>query len=131
MLTGKKPFEGETPMDVIGAILGQEPEPIRDLLEDGSPDIERIINKLLRKDRDERYQTVKDVLIDLKDVRKEMEFQDKLKLTPHRKKTTGKVASATVEAKAQTTSSAEYIVGEIKKRNLKKRGTSRARFPKS
>jgi eukaryotic-like serine/threonine-protein kinase len=118
MLTGKKPFEGETPMDVIGAILGSEPEPIGDLLEDVSPDIERIINKLLRKDRDERYQTVKDVLIDLRDVRKEMEFQHKLKLTPQRKKTTRKVASTTVQAKAQTTSSAESIVGEIKKRKV-------------
>jgi len=30
MLTGKKPFDGETPMDIIGAILNKEPEPIRD-----------------------------------------------------------------------------------------------------
>ena len=118
MLTGKKPFEGETPMDVIGAILSKEPEPIRDLLDDVSPDIERIVNKLLRKDRDERYQTVKDVLIDLKDVRKEMEFQDKLKLTPDRKKRTAKVASATTQAKAQTTASTQGIVSEIRKRKV-------------
>ena len=44
-------------------------------------ELERIINKLLRKDSNERYQTVKDALIDLKDVRKELEFQDKLKVT--------------------------------------------------
>lgn len=115
MLTGKKPFEGETPMDVISAILNKDPVPIAELLDDPPRDIERIVNKLLRKDRDERYQTVKDVLIDLKDVRKEMEFQDKLKLTPTRKKAP---ASATAQAKAQTTSSAEYIVGEIKKRKV-------------
>ena len=118
MLTGRKPFDGETPMDIIGAILNKEPEPVGDLLEDVPHDIERIINKLLRKDRDERYQTIKDVMIDLKDVRKEMEFQDKLKLTPDRKKSTGKVASATTQVKAHTTSSAEYIVGEIKKRKV-------------
>jgi serine/threonine protein kinase/Tfp pilus assembly protein PilF len=116
MLTGKKPFDGETPMDIMGAILNQEPTPVNELLDDVPPDIERIIKKLLRKDRDERYQTVKDVLIDLKDVRKEMEFQDKLKLTPARKKSTREAAAlATSEAKAQTTSSAEYILGEIKK----------------
>jgi len=118
MLAGRKPFDGESPMDVIFAILNREPEPIRDLLDDIPPDIERIVNKLLRKDRDERYQTIKDVLIDLKDVRKEMEFQDKLKLTPNRTKSTRKVSAATSQAKAQTTSSAEYIVREIGKRKL-------------
>jgi eukaryotic-like serine/threonine-protein kinase len=118
MLTGRRPFDGETPMDIIGAILNKEPEPIRDLLDEVPPDIERIVNKLLRKDRDERYQTVKDVLIDLKDVRKEIEFQDKLKLTPDRTKSTTGVATATSQAKAQTTSSAQYIVREIGKRKL-------------
>ncbi|HEX3183237.1 MAG TPA: protein kinase [Pyrinomonadaceae bacterium] len=116
MLTGRKPFDGETPMDIIGAILNKEPEPIRDLLDDVPPDIERIVNKLLRKDRDERYQTIKDVLIDLKDVRKEMEFQDKFKLTPGRTKSIKTQTAATSQAKAQTTSSAEYIVREIGKR---------------
>ena len=81
MLTGRKPFEGETAMDVIGAILHKEPVPIRQLMPELPSEIERIINKLLRKDANERYQTVKDVLIDLKDVRKELEFQDKLKVT--------------------------------------------------
>lgn len=81
MLTGRKPFVGETAMDVIGAILHKEPVPLRQLLPDVLSEIERIINKLLRKDSNERYQTIKDVLIDVRDVRKELEFQDKLKVT--------------------------------------------------
>jgi len=86
------------------------------LLPEAPSEIERIINKLLRKDRNERYQTVKDVLIDLKDIRKELEFQDKLKVTPSREKPTRESPGITSGAKAQTTSSAEYIVSEIKKR---------------
>lgn len=118
MLTGKKPFEGETAMDAIGAILHKEPLPVRQLMPEAPAEIERIINKLLRKNREERYQTVKDVLIDLKDVRKELEFQDKLKVTPNWEKPKRKSPSVTAGAKAQTTSRAEYIVGEIKKRKL-------------
>src|SRR6185295_14141989 len=81
MVTGEKAFEGETAMDVIGAIMHKEPLPVRQLTPEAPAEIERIINKLLRKDSNERYQTVKDVLIDLKDVRKELEFQDKLRVT--------------------------------------------------
>lgn len=120
MLSGKKPFEGETPMDVIGAILHKEPLPIRQLMPKVPYEIERIINKLLRKDSNERYQTVKEVLIDLKHVRKELEFQDKLKVTSASGRENPDTADSSVKATdtAQTHSSAEYIVGEIKKRKV-------------
>ena len=118
MMTGKKPFEGETAMDVMTAILHKEPAPIREAVPDVPRDLERIVSKLLRKDPDERYQTVKDVLIDLKDVRKELEFQDKLKLTRPQKARTKDTTVVTSSTKAQTTSSAEYIVREIGKRKV-------------
>lgn len=120
MLSGKKPFEGETPMDVIGAILHKEPLPIRQLMPEVPSEIERIINKLLRKDSNERYQTVKEVLIDLRHVRKELEFQDKLKVTSASGRENPDTADSNVKARdtAQTHSSAEYIVGEIKKRKV-------------
>ena len=116
MLTGRKAFDGETPMDVIGAILYKEPKPIRQLTPQVPPEVERIVNKLLRKDPNERYQTVKDVLIDLKDVRKELEFQDQLKAGPApqplKQRTEG--SSVTLVRPGRTTSSAEYIVSKIR-----------------
>jgi serine/threonine-protein kinase len=120
ILSGRKPFEGETAMDRIGAILHKEPLPISELVPDAPSEIERIIHKLLRKDFNERYQTVKDVLIDLKDVKKELEFQDKLKVTAvsGRERSTTESRGLTRQSGAQTNSSAEYIVGEIKKRKL-------------
>ena len=48
------------------------------MLPDVPPEIERIIGKALRKDRATRYQTVRDLLIDLQDFKKEAEFQSKL-----------------------------------------------------
>jgi eukaryotic-like serine/threonine-protein kinase len=75
MIAGGLPFEGENALEMIGAILHQEPKPLNS---DVPPEIAKIINKCLRKDRDERYQTIKDVGNDLKDVKQDLEFQDKL-----------------------------------------------------
>jgi eukaryotic-like serine/threonine-protein kinase len=118
MLTGRKPFEGETAMDVIGAILNKEPQPIRQLMPQTPSEVEWIINKMLRKDRNERYQTVTDLLIDLKKVSKELEFQDRLKVTSWQDRPKTEGARKTGATRAQATSNAEYIVREIKKRKL-------------
>ncbi len=119
MLTGQKPFEGETAMDLIAAILNKEPQPIRQLMPEVPSEIERITNKLLRKDSNDRYQTIKDALIDLRDVRKDLDFQDKLKVTvPSGRKRQVVDSRITTATRASTTSSAEYLVGEIKKRKL-------------
>ena len=79
MISGKLPFEGETALEMIGAILKDEPKPINN--SDVPPEIKKVIGKCLRKDRNERYQTIKDVLIDLRDVKQELEFQNKLERT--------------------------------------------------
>ncbi len=73
MLAGRKPFGGQTPSDVLAAILEREPEP---LAEEGSgvPEaLQRIVRKALRKDREKRYQTSKDLALDLESLRREME----------------------------------------------------------
>ena len=64
MLTGKRAFEGETALESISSILKDEPKPISQFLPEVPHEIERIVNKTLRKDREERYQTAKDLLID-------------------------------------------------------------------
>ncbi len=74
MLSGKLPFAGETAMETVAAIINKEPLPLN---ADVPPEIERIISKSLRKDRRERYQTIKDLLIDLKDVKLELDVQHK------------------------------------------------------
>lgn len=70
MLAGKVPFEGETALEMIGAILHREPKPLN---ADVPIEVEKIIGKCLQKNRDERYQTIKDVLIDVQEVKQEME----------------------------------------------------------
>ncbi len=78
LVTGRAAFEGETASDLIAEILKVEPVPPVDFAPEVPPELERIIGKALRKDRENRYQSVRDLLIDLQDFRKEAEFQAKL-----------------------------------------------------
>ena len=78
MLARRKPFEGETPSDTLAAILKTEPTPVQHLVPQLPAELVRIINKSLRKDREERYQVVKDLWLDLKALKQELEFQAKL-----------------------------------------------------
>lgn len=73
MIAGKQPFAGPTTMDVMSGILSCEPESLMPYLPDGPRDLDRIVSRALRKDREERYQTVKDLMIDLKDLKRELE----------------------------------------------------------
>ena len=120
MLAGKRAFEGENAMDVISSILQKEPVPLSRLMSDVPHEIERIVGKALRKDCEERYQTAKDLLIDLKDARQELEFQNKLERSsaPHREQVETQIINAATTDAAQKTSTAEYITAEIKNHKL-------------
>src|SRR5205085_8585359 len=69
LLTGRPPFEGVNALEVIGSILKEEPASLARFLPEASRELEHIVTKALRKDRDDRYQTSKDLLIDLKDLK--------------------------------------------------------------
>ena len=75
MVTGRPPFEGTTMSDVLAALLDHEPTPLARYSPKVPADLERIIRKALAKDPEERYQTTKDLLIDLKDLKHELERQ--------------------------------------------------------
>ena len=127
MLSGELPFAGETTSDTIAAILKSEPP----LVESAPVELQRIVRKALQKERDERYQTVKDLLIDLKNLKRELEFAEEIErshIPPFAKAvnvstnqiSAGATASspaavATQNSNAYPQSSAEYIIGEVKK----------------
>jgi serine/threonine protein kinase/Tol biopolymer transport system component len=81
MVTRRKPFDGETPSDVLASILKTEPPPISQLLEDAPPELTRIVAKALKKNRDERYQVISDLLLDLKTLKQDLEFHARLQST--------------------------------------------------
>lgn len=78
MVAGRLPFAAATSADTLVSILEKEP-PLLDEYSPGVPaEFQRILSKALRKDREERYQTIKDLLIDLKSLREELSFAKKL-----------------------------------------------------
>jgi serine/threonine-protein kinase len=78
MTTGRTPFEGPTASDVISLILQKEPLSPALYAPAVPPELERIVTKALRKDREERYQTIKDMLLDLKSLKQRIEFEAEL-----------------------------------------------------
>ena len=66
MLTGKKAFEGKSHATLIAAIIGNDPPPISAVQSLTPPAVDRLVQKCLRKDADERWQTARDLLDELK-----------------------------------------------------------------
>ncbi|MBA3443214.1 MAG: PD40 domain-containing protein, partial [Pyrinomonadaceae bacterium] len=78
MVSGHAPFEGETPSHVTVSILESEPPPLSRYAEVPA-ELERIITKALRKDKEERYQTAGGLALDLKSLKEELEVESRLK----------------------------------------------------
>src|SRR4029434_3975422 len=78
MVAGRTPFEGETSTDVIVAITQKEPPPLARFAPTVPAELDWIVNKALRKDRDERYQTIRELLTDLRRLRQRLEFETEL-----------------------------------------------------
>jgi eukaryotic-like serine/threonine-protein kinase len=139
VLAGCAPFTGETSSHVAVSILEKEPAPITRYAPQSPAELQRIVRKALAKDRNERYQTVRDLLIDLKNLRRVLDLQSEIERsaapgefgmppsggglsdakslppeggTPSAAHSTG--GTVQIEA-ARPTSSAEYLISEIKR----------------
>jgi serine/threonine protein kinase/TolB-like protein/Flp pilus assembly protein TadD len=77
MLSGSLPFTGETTSDIIASILVKEPKPLSETNGEMSAELEEIVKKALCKDKQERYQTARDLLTDLKNFRQDFELRNR------------------------------------------------------
>jgi len=73
LVTGRRAFHGTSSVDTLHKIIYSDPEPVRALRPDTPPELIRIIRKALAKEPDERYQTARDLAIDLRELLREME----------------------------------------------------------
>src|SRR6266498_220373 len=135
MVAGRLPFEGKTTSDVIATILHHEPPSLLLYRPNMPAEVERIVEKTLTKDVEERYQLAKELNVDLKRLKQHLEIEAELErsITPEEgarragvptatdgraptiSGTTKAAAAQTAEGSTtRTISSAEYIVHEIK-----------------
>ena len=130
MAAGRAPFAGETPTDVLAAIVGREPPPLARYLPGAPEALEWIVTKALTKDREGRYQTAKELLTDLRRLKQQLEFRAAAARSgeaeggetarvsggapPPRPTDAGAPAAQTGQP-ARQTSSAEVILGELRR----------------
>src|SRR6266511_1042155 len=75
MITGHAPFTGDTPREVMSAIVEKEPRPLTSYIRQPPAELQQIISKTLRKDRAQRYHSAHKLLEALKDLRRKLEFE--------------------------------------------------------
>jgi non-specific serine/threonine protein kinase len=76
LLARRTPFTGKTATDVILSIIEKEPPALQFIAPDLPNELYFIVGKTLRKKLDERYQTIKDVLADLRRVKQRLEYEE-------------------------------------------------------
>jgi serine/threonine protein kinase/tetratricopeptide (TPR) repeat protein len=133
MVAGRAPFGGATRNDLIVTLLERDPPPLARFTPEAPAELERLVMKTLAKDREERYQTAKDLLIDLRGLKQKLVVDAEIersappglpaegsepKSSDAREvvSTAPGVAAQTEVAGARTNSSAEYIISEIRRR---------------
>jgi eukaryotic-like serine/threonine-protein kinase len=135
MIAGRVPFEGPTPSHVIVSILEKEQPPLARFLSDVPEALEWIVTKALTKDRDDRYQTAREMLTDLRRLKQRLDVGAEIERSiapdatnPHITASALRGGSTmsgfplnqrTVQlSAAPTTSSAEYIVQGISRHKV-------------
>jgi Tol biopolymer transport system component len=128
-ITRHKAFEGKDAIDSLNQIIREQPAPIATLAPDAPADLQRIVRRCLAKDPEDRYQTIKDVAIELRELRRELQgaavdtiippssSADSVALSSRDVSSAPTVISqASVPSASVSTrpSSAEYVVSQIK-----------------
>ena len=129
MIAGRVPFEGKELFQQIIAIQEQPHTPLSKMVEHVPAQLERIIDKALAKNPAERYQTATDMLVDMRELKRQLENateNDRTALFHHsalpaaaRQSFPSNGSATTQSSGPYPVSSAEYIVNQVK---LHKRG---------
>src|SRR5271168_824224 len=75
LLTYQRPFRGQTPASLMHSICQQEPAPLREVAPECPATLETVIQRILRKSADERYQSMEELLLDLDPICKSLQSE--------------------------------------------------------
>jgi eukaryotic-like serine/threonine-protein kinase len=126
MVTGRAPFEGATASDLIVSVLEREPLSLTHHLPEVPAELQRIVSKALRKEREERYEVVKDLFLDLKTLKQGLEFEAKLEQSaPPDLSSEGTPQTGSRQAVVEATADIDTQTNKVQAA----RTTSSARYP--
>ena len=130
-VTKHRPFQGESNVQSLYKICYEQAPPLKDFDQSASPELQRVVRRCLQKDPDERYQSIQDIALELKELRREMEGDTQFDTTVppssgggemggtvQRSITptiSGQTSTGDVAAAHTTSTSTEIILGEVKK----------------
>ncbi len=104
ILAGKIPFHGETMMEIIQSVINSEPQSLQSFAPHLPKELIRIVHKTLKKKKQERYQTTRDLLNDLKELRDELQQESILERTAVPNKSEKSETNQTSASKLSTSS---------------------------
>ena len=82
LVAGRLPFKGSDRLDVLASILSDDvPPPLARYAPDAPPELDQIVQKALRKQREQRYESAKDLLADLRDLKRRIEIEAEMERT--------------------------------------------------
>ncbi len=127
MVAGRPPFRGETRSHTVVSILESEPPSLTSFAPDTPAELERIVRKALAKNADSRYQTARDLMIDLKNLRRDIDIKSELQRTdvsglgsshsapPRRPEsdTSASITSTNADEKGSTSAKAAPLDGSV------------------
>jgi serine/threonine-protein kinase len=124
--TGHKPFEGDSVVKSLHSLIYEPAPQIKDLNPSAPPDLQRIIRRCLAKDPEERSQAIKDVAIELKELRRALDagngFENTVPPSGHSETTSSGTTVQSTAAESRSispaVSSAEYVVQGLKQHKL-------------
>jgi len=131
MLSGESPFRGDTMADTLANIIHREPVSISTRRRDSNPELEAIVNRSLAKNADERYQSAAELLADLKQLQKRLEFEVQLERssTPNIETARTQIISRTTGGLEASSSPDEITRGATTEANANRATASTTMFP--
>jgi len=122
-ITKQKAFAGKDQIEVLNKIIREPAPPLAAFIPNAPSDLQRIVRRCLAKDPNDRYQNIKDVAIELKEVRREMQdspfdtTRPPVSSAGSEARTLWHAETTRVQSQPESTraSSAEFIVKELKR----------------
>ena len=102
IISGRTPFASDSTLETLANLINAEPRPLSTVAPNIPNELQRIVSQTLRKNKDDRYQTMKALWADLKDLRQNPKLAKDWEKSPSRNDESAAVVQPTVPAKKQT-----------------------------